>query len=222
MSNAILIMGESGVGKSSSIRTLNPDETFIINILDKQLPFKGARSSYKRYTKETTDGNYVSTDNFQHIIKAIDIANKNEKIKTLIIDDAQYIMANEFMRRARETGFNKFTELAQHMWEVINAANNTRSDLDCFFLSHTQMDDSGKFKFKTIGKMLDNVITIEGLFTVVLHALIVDKQYKFLTQTDGQHIAKSPMGMFHAELIDNDLQFVKNSIEKYMNEDIKD
>lgn len=214
--NAILIMGESGTGKSTSLRNLNPEETFIINVLDKPLPFKGAKGKYK----QKKGGNYFPTDNSAMIVKIISNINANRpEIKNIIIDDFQYIMANEYMRRARERGYDKFTEMAQNVSFILNAVTQTRDDLFCFMLSHTESNDStGKVKCKTIGKMIDNVITLEGVFTIVLHSMIVERQYKFLTQNDGTHIAKSPLGMFDEIYLDNDLAVIKKQIINYYGE----
>lgn len=215
MANVILVIGESGSGKSTSIRTLDANETFIINVLDKPLPFRGAADKYKKMTKENS-GNYYPTDDFHKILKAIQYANdEKNNIKNVIIDDFQYIMANEFMRRATERGYDKFTEIAQHAWQIIDACSKSREDMFFFILSHSDEDQNGKVKCKTIGKMLDDKITIEGMFTTVLHSIVSDGKYRFLTQNDGSHIAKSPMGMFENEFIDNDLSFVKTKMIDY-------
>lgn len=216
MSNITLIIGESGTGKSTSIRTLDPKETFVINVLDKPLPFKGAKKNYIAATQEHPNGNYSATDNYEKIISQIRYINqKRPDIKNIIIDDWQYIMANEFMRRAKEIGYGKFTEIAQHAWSVIAEANNSRDDLFFFFLSHSDTDQFGKARCKTIGKMLDDKITIEGMFTVVLHAIVDDNQYKFLTQVNGSYLAKSPMGMFDNLMIPNDLGEIKKKMLEY-------
>lgn len=221
MSITTLIIGESGSGKSTSIRTLNPKETFVINVLDKPLPFKGYKKNYHSITKENLDGNYIASDDYNKIIRTIRyISDEMPNIKNVIIDDFQYVMAAEFMRRAREKGYEKFTELAQHIWEIIKEAEHSREDLYFFFLSHNELNDAGKYKFKTIGKMLDEKITVEGMFTVVLHAIIEENRYKFLTQNNSTYIAKSPMGMFLESAIDNDLNMVKENMIKYYEEDI--
>lgn len=103
-------------------------------------------------------------------------------------------MANEFMKRSSEKGYEKFTEIGKHAWEIINESSFCRSDLNVFVMSHSDTDTNGKSKCKTIGKMLDDKICIEGMFTVVLFSMIVDNDYKFLTQNDGQSIAKKPNG----------------------------
>ena len=221
MSNTILIIGESGSGKSSSIRNLNPEETFLFNVLDKPLPFRGYKKNYLKNPTEERKANYFSTDNYDVITRSLRKINEERlEIRNIIIDDFQYIMANEFMKRATERGFDKFTEIGQHAWSIVNTLISLRENIDCYVLSHSDMDSSGRFKPKTIGKMLDDKITLEGMFTIVLHALIIDGKYKFLTQNDGIHVAKSPMDMFKNKLIDNDLCYIKEHMSLYFNEDI--
>ena len=211
MSNCSLIIGESGSGKSTSLRNLNPSEAFIINVLDKPLPFKGYK---KKYSKEFK--NYISVDNSERIINIIkSINDKAPHIKTIIIDDFQYVMANEFMRRSSEKGFNKFTEIGFHAWDIIMNLNGTRDDLYSFILSHSDTDSDGIVRCKTIGKMLNNTVTLEGMFTTIFHSRIIDNQYKFMTQGDGTYISKSPMDMFDDVLIDNDLHEIQKKIITY-------
>lgn len=229
MSNTVLIIGQSGSGKSTSLRNLDPKTTFIINVLDKQLPFKGYKKNYipiqsvkdeqGNKTRDTI-GNYYASDDWCDIIKTIRLINeKRLDIKTLVIDDWQYILSYEFMRRVSEKGFDKFSEMANHGWSTIDTCMRTRQDLTCFILAHSDVDSTGRSKCKTIGKMLDEKITIEGLFTTVLHSRVSDGEYMFQTQYDGEFLAKSPMGMFNEMLIPNDLLSVKNAIENYFNEE---
>lgn len=220
MSNTVLIIGQSGSGKSTALRTLDPKTTFIINVLNKPLPFKGFKNKYQAVTKQNPKGNYYSTDNWSHVVKCIEaVSNDRPEITTLVIDDWQYILSYEFMRRVSEKGFDKFSELANHGWSTINACLGTRPTLTNFILSHSDVDSTGRSKCKTIGKMLDEKITIEGLFTTVLHARVVDGEYKFQTQYDGEFLAKSPMEMFSEHLIPNDLLAVKDAVESYFNEE---
>lgn len=224
MSHIILVMGESGTGKSTALRNLPPEETFIINVIDKPLPFKGFKKNYIQFKyddkTDSSTGNYYVSDNHGRLSRMIQhINSKRPDIKNIIVDDFQYIMCNEYMDRAKETGFGKFTEIGQHAWDLIRKLQQGRPDIECFVLSHTE-NDQGKVKFKTIGKMLDEKITVEGMFTVVLHTAIQDGKYTFLTQNDGTHVAKSPMEMFKDKYIENDLVFVKQKINEYYNEDI--
>lgn len=218
MSNAVLIIGASGSGKSTALRNLDPNSTFIINVLDKPLPFRGYKNNYKKLSKESPEGNYFSSDNWQHLISCIKKVNETQShIRTLIIDDFNYVMANEFMRRACEKGYDRFSEIAQHAWLIINASLQCRESLMVFILSHSDLDMHGKAKCKTIGKMLDEKISVEGMFSTVLHTQIIDDEYKFLTQGNNEFIAKSPIGMFTDRLIDNDLQVVIEHIKNYNN-----
>ena len=219
MSNTTLVIGESGSGKSSSLRHLDPETTFIINVLDKPLPFRGYKARYKPVTKENPNGNYYATDDYSAILRAIKSVNdKRPEISVLVIDDFQYILANEFMRRASEKGFDRFTDIAQHAWLVIKELIATREDLFCFVLSHSESDSQGRMKCKTIGKMLDDKITLEGMFSTVLYAMVVDSEHKFLVQNDGFHIAKSPIDMFETKHIDNDLVLVIDKMKEYFDE----
>jgi len=220
MSNTVLVIGQSGSGKSTSIRSLDPKTTFVINVLDKPLPFRAYKKNYIPITKENKDGNYYSTNDWSQVIKCINmVSSEMRNITTLIIDDWQYILAYEFMRRVSEKGFDKFAELANHGWSTIDTCMRSRENLTCFIMSHSDVDSTGRSKCKTIGKMLDEKITIEGLFTTVLHSRVVDGNYLFQTQYDGEFLAKSPMGMFDEFLIPNDLYAVKGAVEGYFNDD---
>lgn len=221
MSNSILLIGPSGSGKSSSIRTLDPKSTFIISVLDKPLPFKGYKKLYKPIKNwEDMEGNYYATDDWQRILKCLQVVNKTrEDIKVLVIDDIQYILANEFMRRSNENGFSKFSELANHYWQIINAAQASRDDLTTVFMSHNEVDNCGISKIKTIGKLLDEKITIEGLFATVLQSVSNENGYFFMTQNEGISTCKSPLGMFEDKLIDNDLKMVIETMNNYFNEE---
>ena len=215
--NKILVLGDSGSGKSTATRNLDSKSTFYINVIGKPLPFKGWKTKY------VSGKNLICTDNWEEIIKAIKgISDKMPDIKTIIVDDAQYIMSYEFMKRAKERGFDKFTEIAMHMFEVLKAPDATRDDLTTIFLSHSEdvsANGYAKTKMKTIGKMLDDKITIEGLFTVVLLAYPIkeDKKmkYVFVTQSNGTTTAKSPMDMFDDIAIENDLAVVIKKIKEY-------
>lgn len=195
----VLILGESGSGKSASMRNFKPGEIGIINVSGKPLPFRNQLKT-------------VNTDNYENIVKTIIAA----KAKALVIDDAQYLMANEFMRTAKVTGYQKFTDLALNFWDLIQVViNNLPPDKIVYFLAHVERDANGNEKMKTIGKMLDEKITIEGLFTIVLKTVVHDRHYQFATQTNGQDTVKTPMGMFDDLLIENDLKMVDSTIREY-------
>ena len=202
-----LILGESGTGKSTSLRNMNPDTTFIFQTIKKPLPFKCGK-----YNKE--NGNIYITDNYDSIISGLKKLDKQGKFKNVVIDDSQYIMANEFMRRAKEKGFEKFTEIGEHYWRLLECCNECEN-LNIFILSHTEESETGKVKIKTIGKLLDDKITIEGMFTIVLRTCVEGGNYFFRTKNNGQDTVKTPFGMFEEELIDNDLEVVNNKITAY-------
>lgn len=198
----IYIIGESGTGKSASLRNFKSNELLLINVMSKPLPFKGSFA-------ETYNG-----DNYVEIAKAL---NKTEK-KTVVIDDAQYLMANEFMRRSSETGYQKFTDIANNFWTLINGiTNDLPEDVIVFILMHTDTDENGKEKAKTIGKMLDEKICIEGMSSIVLKTAVKDGVYTFTTQNNGRDTVKSPLGMFKTFEIDNDLKEVDRTVREYWN-----
>jgi len=214
-----LIMGKSGTGKSTSLRNLNPAETFIINILDKPLPFRGSKSKYKLFSKDNPQGNYFTSDKAADVCWMISYINtKRPDIKVLIIDDWQYIMCNEFMRRAPEKGFGKFAEIGMNAWSVIDTLKTCRDDLISFLTAHTQTEE-GETSIKTTGKMLDTQTSLDGYFTCIFHSKVVDGTYKFLTQHDGAHVARSPMGLFEGMMVDNDLLMIKDRLIQYFTEE---
>lgn len=216
MSTSVLVLGEAGTGKSASIRKLDPAETFIINVLGKALPFKGWKKKYIPWTKSNPTGNTFSSDFANHISATIKaVGETRPEIKTLIIDDFQYVMANEFMRKASIKGYEKFTEIGQNAWRIIKEACDQRHDLIVIFLSHTETDDVGTVKCKTIGKMLQDKITVEGMFTLVLRTVVNDGVYSFSTRNNGHDTVKTPMEMFDQLFIENDLQYVIEKIREY-------
>ena len=219
MSNAILILGESGTGKSTSLRSLNPSETFVINILDKPLPFRGYKKNYTKLASDGLTGNYYETDDHASIIRVIKLINeKRVDIKNLIIDDFGFTLTNTYMRRSRETGYAKFADIGRNAWDIIMSLRGQRDDLNCIMTMHTEIDASGRYKPRTIGKMVDQYNIIEGSFTFIFHSIVMENQYKFITNNDGCHMAKTPMGCFEDLHIDNDMQLVINKINEYSND----
>lgn len=223
MANLIALVGNSGSGKSTSIRTLNPAETFIINVASKPLPFKGWKAKYTAWNKDNPNGNFINTSDVERISKILDyIEAKRPEIKNIILDDSQYLMAFEAMDRAKEKGFEKFTDIAQKFYSILKASISMRDDLNIIVSCHSENIGDGLnpiYKIKTIGKMIDNVITIEGLFTYVLFTHIESdngtNSYHFITQSDGTTTAKTPLDCFDSVLIPNDLQYVINKIEEF-------
>lgn len=202
MSTGVLILGESGSGKSTSLRNLKPEDCALIQCINKRLPFKNAKA-WERRT--------LASDDPIRIIKAM----KNAKAKVIIIDDFQYLMANAFMRRASEKGYEKFTEIGKMAWEVLNVAQDLAPDVRVYILSHTETTDQGRTKMKTIGKMLDDKVTLEGMFTIVLRAIVTDGANFFATKNSGSDTVKAPMGLFDDEFIENDLAEVDSAITSY-------
>lgn len=217
-------------GKTTSVRNLDPTKTFIISTTGKRPGIKGAKKKYLDF-KITKDkdliGNFYTTSDIDQIIKVIQlISSKMLNITTLIIDDFQYLQAFEAMARADEKGYGKFTDMAKHAYEALKACMNMREDLVVCILTHSENtgDNINPYlKIKTQGKMLDQVITLEGLFTYVLFTKVLNDgneiEYKFITNSDGTCTAKTPMGLFDELYIDNDLNYVINKIKEYNEEE---
>ena len=195
----VLILGESGSGKSTSLRNFKPDEYLLLNVAGKPLPFRGK----PKYA--------INKPDYLTLTKAI----SSSPAKVAVIDDSQYLMAFEFFDHAKETGYQKFTNLALNFKNLIDdVIKFAPEDEIVYFLHHVETTNEGKVKAKTIGKMLDEKLTIEGLFSIVLMCKTDGQRHYFETQSDGQTTAKSPMGMFERE-IDNDLKFVDQTIREY-------
>lgn len=192
------------------MRNLDPANTLLIQVVRKPLPFRS--KEWRHFDKETCpNGNVFVTDQWDTITK---IASRTKR-KVIVIDDFQYVLANEFMRRSEERGFDKFTDIGRHAWEVMTAVSNYAEDVRVYVLSHTQEDDLGRTKMKTIGKMLDEKITPEGLFTIVLRSGTSDGEFYFATRNNGSDTTKAPIGLFDDERIDNDLAAVDAAICDY-------
>lgn len=233
MAELIAIVGESGSGKTSSIRNLDPSEVFIISTSGKRPGIPNAKKKYSNFTidpkTKEIKGNFYTTANIDNIKKVMDIVDKKLlNIKTLVIDDFQYLQAFENMNRVDEKGYTKFTDIAKHAYEALKHGMGLRDDLNVVIMTHSENTGDNLnpyYKIKTIGKMLDSVITLEGLFTYVLFTKILRDEasngvsYKFMTNSDGTCTAKSPMGLFPDLYIDNDLNMVINRIKEYNGED---
>jgi len=226
MAQSVLVIADSGTGKSTSIKSLNPKETFIINIANKPLPFKGWKKNYSNISKDNPKGNMTSASSAPGIIKAMQHVNdKMLEIKTLVVDDWQYMSSFEYFDRANEKGYDKFTSIAANLAQVAKMPKDMREDLTIFFLTHseesTDVNGHRKVKAKTVGKMIDNTLTLEGLFSIVLFGRVKKTEdgleYGFDTQNNGENTCKSPMDMFEESFINNDLQFVKDCIINYEN-----
>lgn len=198
MGTVVLVLGRSGSGKSTSLRNFGADECVVFNIAGKPLPFRGKLPTAQR-------------PSYGDIIKSLQ-ANKH---RCYVIDDSNYLMAFESFAMASQKGYEKFTNMAVNFFKLIQAGVSTSDDTTVYFLMHTDVDDSGYTKPKTIGRMLDNQLCIEGMFSIVLIAGRDANGYFFQTQTGGNDPAKSPEGMFDGERIDNDLKLVDDAIRDY-------
>lgn len=214
MSIAVMILGESGSGKSRSMKHLNPADTLVIQPIRKPLPFRSA--DWQPFTKESPQGSVIVTDNIPTIIKCI-VNAENWGKSHVIIDDAQYIMVNESLRRAEETGFAKFTSMAKNYIDLVHAAANTDNNVRVYFMTHIQVDDFGFARAKTVGKMIDSQVCLEGLFSIVMRCQARDGRHFFSTKTTGNDPVKTPEDMFDSIEVENDLAKVDAAICDYYN-----
>ena len=201
MGIAVLVLRASGSGKSTSLRNFKPGEVGIFNVASKPLPFRGGAQL-----------GVVDQPSYDQIRAGL----KSAKAKALVIDDSQYMMVFEEFNRAKESGYGKFTDMAQNFYFLVQTAiKETSPDTVVYFLHHTESDETGRVKAKNVGKMIDSKLTLEGLFPIVLLAGTDGTQYWFDTQSDGYTTAKSPMEMFKEKRIDNDLKQVDRTIREY-------
>lgn len=198
----ILIMGESGTGKSTSLRNCDPTTTAVVNPVGKPLPFK---NHFEMLNNETDAGKIVK------YMKAQAAAGK----KLIVVDDFQYILAVPYMNRIKETGWDKYNDFGANYFEIINCCKDLPDDVVVAYLTHLETLDNGLTTVKLIGKLLREKITIEGLFTVVLRTGVNEAKYYFYTQNSGKDTVKSPLGMFPAYAIENDLNYVVDKIRNY-------
>lgn len=204
MAKPVLIMGKSGSGKSASMRNFAPDEIDIINVIGKELPFRSALQTFQ-------------TDDYP----TVDAAIKKSKKKVVVIDDAGYLITNMFMKGHAATGggnsvFSLYNQMADNFWFLIDSIKRLEDpDKIVYLMMHEEQNDMGAVKPKTIGKLLDEKVCIEGLFTIVLRAEKSGDRYIFKTRTNGLDVTKTPIGMFEDEEIDNDLKLVDRTIRDY-------
>lgn len=225
-STLALIIGASGTGKTTSIETLDPKETFLVNVMGKRLPFPSE--------EEYVEGkNMVTSASASEILASLEKFkdyNHMPEIKNFVIDDGQYIMATEFMQKIRVTGYEKWNQMAEGIWKILVSASKERGGLKVFFLTHDETVVVGSTvtekKMKTLGKLLDDKLTPEGLSTIVFFSGVSvgepgkPREYYFQTQHDGIAPAKSPRGMFPL-LIANDLDTVGKRIDEYYEQKVK-
>ena len=193
-----MLYGQSGTGKSTSLRNFEPGDVTIINVSGKPLPFR------KKLQAKTSFS-------YQNVADLLQIATT----PSIVIDDATYLMVDEFMRNAKVTGYQKYTDIAYNFNTLIEYARRLPDDKIVYFIGHSDQADDGREHFKTIGKMLDNYVTLEGKFSIVLKTVVKDGKYYFSTHNNGQDTVKSPMYMFQEDLIPNDLKLVDNTIRNY-------
>lgn len=205
----VLLLGESGSGKSASLRNFKKGEIGILNIAGKPLPFKSELEPFN----VNREAKKMDVDRYS-LIKEIA---KKSKANSIVIDDSQYLLAFDSFDKAKETGYGKFTDMAVNFESLIEfVINELDENKIVYFLHHCEVTDFGKTKAKTIGKMLDNQLTLEGLFSIVLLCQTDGVTHKFITQSDGTTTVKSPMEMFDKE-INNDLKMVDTTIREYYN-----
>ena len=207
MGTPVLIMGKSGSGKSTSLRNFGENEILLINVSRKPLPFR------KRFNTA------INTDKYSEIARAMTKLNcENPKVKTVVIDDAGYLITNMFMRGHSAKGnaiFGFYNDIADRFWRMIDYIYTLPQDVIVYILMHEECNDMGEYKPKTIGKILDEKVCLEGMFTIVLRCITQDGKHYFKTKTDGTDVSKSPPDMFSSELIDNDLKAVDTAIREY-------
>lgn len=222
----IAIVGESGTGKSTSLRNLNPETTFIISTTGKPLPFRAWKKKYISIKIEgkNVSGNYYVSSKWDQILKILQIIDKMmPHIKQVIIDDFQYVLSYEFVNRATEVGYTKFSELAQHAMEILRYSEKMREDCKMIFLTHSENvgdNVNPKYVIKTVGKLLSEKVTLEGLFTYIFFTKVNEgdsgrMEYKLITNNDGSCVAKTSLGMFEDLEIDNDLDEIIKVIDAY-------
>jgi energy-coupling factor transporter ATP-binding protein EcfA2 len=221
-SKLVGIVGATGTGKSTSIKHLNPEETYIINVAKKELPFKGSEKLYNAENK-----NYKEVDDANEISRLLKtISEKAPHIKNIIIEDSNYIMGFNIVSKATEVGFTKFSVMARDMVDLFRTARQLRDDITVFYLTHPEtIEDGGEiigYKIKTAGKLIDNQVLLEGLLTVCLYTNVEETKdgsatYTFVTNRYKKMPAKSPDGMFAETKIPNDLQLVVDTLNEYYN-----
>lgn len=209
MSVATLILGNSGSGKSTSLRNLKPENTLLIQCITKTLPFRNGH--WEKCNKENPHGSVLQVNGAASIVTAMQRTSKD----VIVIDDYQAILVNELMSRSSETGYGKFTDIAKGVWNVFQTAGSLPESKRIYIMAHTQTDELGQVRMKTVGKMVDSVLVPEGYFTIVLRTEVVNGNYLFSTQTNGQDCCKSPIDMFAEQQIPNDLASVDASICEY-------
>lgn len=209
MSIATLILGASGSGKSTSLRNLDPTKTLLIQCIKKPLPFRS--NGWKTRLSLRADGNVIQTSAPALIERLM----RQSPHEIVVIDDYQAVLVNELLARSSEKGFDKFTDIAKGAWNIFQAAGALAEHRRVYIMAHTQTDDFGNVRMKTVGKMVDQTLVPEGYFTIVLRTEVINGQYLFRTQTNGQDCVKSPVDLFSDLTIPNDLAAVDAAIADF-------
>lgn len=207
-----LIIGDSGLGKTAAMRNLDPAKTLHIQATPKPLPFPS--KNWQPLNRENPNGSIIVTDDYAKIHRCLDGAPKNGK-NVIVIDDANYLMQNEELRRTEENGYKKYNDMAKNFIGIVDHAQYLDSDTRVYFNMHTQQTPDGKIKPKTTGKFIDEKIILEGLFSIVLRVHCADGRHFYTTRTNGNDPVKTPMAMFNEVEIDNDLQLVDDRIKDF-------
>jgi len=194
----VLLIGQSGSGKSTSLRNFKGDEVAVVNVLGKPLPFKSDIKAGK-------------CDDYATILKAIASTNK----KTIVIDDAGYLLTNEFMNKSSVKGYDKYNEIANNFFNLINCIKNIEGGKTVYLIMHEDINEFGDVKPKTIGKLLDDKVNIQGMFTICIRSMFENGQYIFRLKTNGQDCVKTPFGMFEEESMENDLKAFDKIVREY-------
>ena len=194
----VLLIGKSGSGKSASLRNFKKEEIAIANVLGKPLPFKSDLEAPK-------------VDDYNVILRAIQNTNK----KVIVIDDANYLITNEFMGKSSVKGFDKYNEMGNNFFNLINGIKNIDGGKTVYLIMHEDIDDEGNVKPKTIGKLLDDKVNIQGMFTICLRSMFDNGNYIFRLKTNGQDCVKTPIGLFDTDQMENDLKLVDEKIREY-------
>lgn len=211
MAIPVLVMGRSGSGKTYSLKNFTPDEVGVISVEKGRLPFKSDIKTIRvpKSFDESVDRNYAQLNaaKYSWIMRTI----KTAKRSVVVVDDSQYLLVNELFDRAYEKGYDKFVGMAANFRALIHFVNDLEDENKIvYFLHHSELDSDGREKCKTIGRMLDEKLVIEGCFDIVLYC----QDHRFFTQSNGQSTAKTPEGMLPLEM-ENDLKAVDTAIREY-------
>lgn len=200
----VLLIGKSGSGKSTSLRNFTREEVAVVNVLGKPLPFK-------------SDIKAPKCDDYNQILKAI----AGTKKKTIVIDDANYLITNEFMNKSSVKGFDKYNEMGNNFFNLINGIKNIEGGKVVYLIMHEDSDENGNIKPKTIGKLLDDKVNIQGMFTICIRSMFDNGNYLFRLKTNGQDCVKTPFGMFDSDTMENDLKAFNEVVRAYYDLDVE-